>query len=118
MKKLIAMLLIVAVPALADPPADAPVKSPCDDGPADVPGKSACIRSAGDPAPFAGRLESFDTHLSRSAICTRAASFESDVKTGDVVVIAKPTFYSLLISDVAAIVIDLTLGGLAAAHKL
>lgn len=108
--KLLCLLLVVAVPALAQP-ADAPVAP-------DEPGTSVHL-STGQGAPFPGRLVSDPEHVRREGINTRNATFYADIVQGAVVVVAKATLYSLIAggSGVTVALIGLIVG-LFATHKL
>lgn len=118
MKKLIALLLCVALPAFAaDTPADAPKVETCADGPADVPGASACLEP-GQPAPFRARALSFAEHQRREKIDARNADLWDGITQGDVVVVSKPAFYVMIAGGTAAVITSIVLGGLAASHKL
>src|SRR5262245_65815362 len=85
MKKLLAVLLAVAVPAAAE--------ETCADAPPNVTGDSACLEQ-GEPAPFRARALSFPEHLRREKVNERNATLWADVTQGDVVVVSKPAFYA------------------------
>ena len=108
MKKLFALMLVVAVPALADPPADSPL--------ADLPGQSVYLE-ADQRAPFPGQLLSDAENLRRGQNEARCVATLQDAEQNGVL-LPKPAVAALITGAAAAIVTSLVLGGLAAAHKL
>lgn len=113
MKKLLAVLLVVALPAFAEETcAELATK-----GVTDVTGESVCLEQ-GEPAPFRARALSFPEHLRREKVNERNADLWEGVTHGDVVVVSKPALYTLIAGSTASVVALIVLGGLAAAHKL
>lgn len=110
------MLLVVAVPAFAADPADAPKAETCADGPADVTGASVCLEQ-GQLAPFRARALSFAEHQRREKIDSRNADLWDGITKGDVVVVGKPAFYALIAGGTAAVLASITLAVVVATKK-
>jgi hypothetical protein len=102
------VLLIVAMPALADPPGDAPL--------ADVPDTSVRL-VMGQPAPFAGRLLSPEENVRRAKKQSDCEATVADAEANGVL-LPKPAVAALISGAAAAVITSIVLGGLAAAHKL
>jgi hypothetical protein len=104
--KTIALLLVVAVPALADPPADAPV--------VDMPGTSVHL-PAGQPAPFPGQLLSDEENIRRAKVAADCKATLADAEQG--VLLPKPAVAALISVAAAAIISSVTLGIAVATKK-
>lgn len=99
MKKLLSLLVVVSVPALADPPADAPV--------VDVAGTSVHL-AAGQPAPFPGRLLSDPENVRRAKVAADCKATLADAEQN--VLLPKPAVAALISVAAAAVVSSITLG--------
>lgn len=111
MRKLTALLLVVAVPAFAEETcAEVRASLP------DVPGTSTCLEP-GEPAPYRARALSLPEHQRREKVNARNADLWDSVMLGDALVVSKPLFYSLIVGGTAAVFASILLGGLLAALK-
>lgn len=114
MKTFVAVLLVSSLAFAQAPaalPADAPTVSDCDKPGAqpDVPGTSVCIRKAGEPAPFPGRLVSFDENKRRAKKEANERGTLTDAESNNVL-LPRAAVATLISAAAAAVITSITLG--------
>ncbi len=107
MKKLLASMLCIAVPAFAQAPADAPI--------ADAPGTSVLLKK-GDPAPFDGRELSMPENLRRGKNEADCKATLADA-TSNGVLLPKAAVGTLIGGAAAAVIATIVLGVALATKK-
>lgn len=100
MTRLVTLLLCVAVPALAEPPADAPLAP-------DVPDTSVRL-VMGQAAPFPGRLLSDEENLRRARVTADCRATLAEAEGN--VLLPKAAVAVLISGAAAAVITSITLG--------